>query len=112
MLTRSAFLFMTTPPTPRQVHVELMGLFLTDQFRRVAVEAVLPFVVERWRDWRGYGAAANRDNILKVMLHEADMDPVEDFNDWIEMVIQFGCAWLSIILVADFVVGGWVALCF
>jgi Calcium-activated chloride channel len=86
-----------------RLRMELAGLFVTDCVRRVVVEAAMPAIVALWtnRSLKGKRAKlfggksmTNEEKELAELTLQVDwelsLDPVEQFDDWIELVVQFG----------------------
>jgi len=73
------------------LRLELVGCFNMDTIRRVAVECVLPRVVNYFaKDKKG---ASKKDDDQEKTGHltaEAELEAYDSFDDYIEMVIQFG----------------------
>lgn len=80
-----------------RLRVELVSLFSSDTARRVTTESVLPLLVQqlgKWRARKGGGgtAAAPASSSTAAAAARLDMalEPHDDFDDYLEMVIQFG----------------------
>lgn len=90
---------------------ELVSLYTVDSIRRVATESVLPFLIERFNDYRRSAnlAAAKKDDDIKVssvvsggedeeidpreiehVVAEILRDEHEAFDEYLEMVIELG----------------------
>ena len=76
---------------------ELVSLFIVDTFRRVATESILPLVLQQ-----GTGAAAaakgeakktdaiTKDGGTPYYLDDLEKDDYEEFDDYLEIILQFG----------------------
>ncbi|EOD17321.1 hypothetical protein EMIHUDRAFT_470289 [Emiliania huxleyi CCMP1516] len=81
-----------------RLRVELVSLFSTDVFRRVFTEAVLPLLMQRLsrRRHAAASAAAKKEDGgaggggTDGGSGDLELDEHEDFDDYLEMVIQFG----------------------
>ena len=69
-----------------RLRMELVSLYTSDTVRRIATETVLPLCSAR-RGIRGGGDAASA---LRRARRDADLDEYEQFDDYLEWVIQFG----------------------
>lgn len=75
---------------------ELVSLYTVDSLRRVAVECVVPIVLQAIERARRAGAAARAkrdddvDPDVAAVVVEAARDEYESFDDYLEMVIQLG----------------------
>ena len=67
--------------------MELVSLYTSDTVRRIATETVLPLLLQRGAALRGGGDAASA---LRRARRDADLDEYEQFDDYLEWVIQFG----------------------
>nr|XP_058973340.1 anoctamin-10-like [Pocillopora verrucosa] len=76
---------------------ELVGLFWGDEIRRLVTESILPYLTEKghvWKIQRDY-AKSKKDSEEKTFIpSQAQQDIVleeyEQFDDYLEMVVQFG----------------------
>ncbi|XP_075241004.1 anoctamin-10-like [Convolutriloba macropyga] len=75
---------------------ELVGLFWGDELRRIALEVIVPFVLS-WQKSRSaekkYTTAKKEDvatEVDKQYIKELKEEEYEAFDDYLEMVIQFG----------------------
>jgi len=82
-----------------RLRVELVSLFSTDVFRRVFTEAVIPLLMQRLsrRRHAAASAAAKKEDGggaggggTDGGSGDLELDEHEDFDDYLEMVIQFG----------------------
>lgn len=75
---------------------ELVSVFLIDTFRRLAVECILPLVMQRISNGPDPAAMnkktdkVNPDNDNSDIIAQFKKDEYEIFDDYLEMVIQFG----------------------
>ncbi|ETO22183.1 hypothetical protein RFI_15014 [Reticulomyxa filosa] len=67
---------------------ELLGLFLADEIRRVVVESVLPTVYH----YVMYSSnkIIKKQSLLDKLLEEKHLEEYEYFDDYLEMITQFG----------------------
>ena len=78
------------------LRLELVGAFNVDSLRRVITECVIPFVVRSFNTDTELLSNSKKDDDLnrKVpnghLASEAELDTYDTFDDWIEMLIQFG----------------------
>ena len=70
-----------------RLRMELVSLYTSDTVRRIATETVLPLLLQRGAALRGGGDAASA---LRRARRDADLDEYEQFDDYLEWVIQFG----------------------
>jgi len=73
-----------------KLRAELVALFTADTVRRVLLETVVPMLL----NWKAVRAVATTPRTGKAsasaVAAEMEMEPYEDFDDYLEMVIQFG----------------------
>ena len=76
---------------------ELAGAFTVDTLRRVSSECVLPYVLGRYKNRKDHASKSKKNDDMNettanngYLREEADLDEYEQFDDAIEMVIQFG----------------------
>ena len=75
---------------------ELMMLFCSDCARRVAVETVIPLFLHTFKSrsinkqYRTSGEREASNESLIDLLKEVEKEPIESFDDYLEMVIQYG----------------------
>lgn len=76
---------------------ELVGLFWGDEIRRLITESLLPYVTEKshvWKIKREYARAKKGTDEKSFIPSQAQQDIVleeyEQFDDYLEMVVQFG----------------------
>ena len=78
---------------------ELVSVFNIDTFRRLLLEGVVPYVMQRigskgkkdvQAEAKKYDDLNRYDVDSSVILEELNKDGYEEFDDYIEMVIQFG----------------------
>ena len=69
-----------------QLRAELVALYTFDQVRRLLLESVLPYLVNRGK----YAAAHKRINLEDAEEEDHNLDEYETFDDYMEMVMQFG----------------------
>ena len=103
-----------------KVRSELINVFNVDTFRRLLLEGVIPFLQTKMRlQLKLYGNKSNRDlkkndfdnddsqkDIKEALLEEnVNKDDYEEFDDYIEMIIQLGyiCLFASAYSLAPFV---------
>ena len=70
-----------------RLRMELVSLYTSDTVRRIATETVLPLLLQRGAALRGGGDAASA---LRRARRDGDLDEYEQFDDYLEWVIQFG----------------------
>mmetsp|Transcript_11195 Transcript_11195/g.23869 ORF Transcript_11195/g.23869 Transcript_11195/m.23869 type:complete len:742 (-) Transcript_11195:790-3015(-) len=77
------------------LRLELVGTFSVDTFRRVFIECVIPYAVRHFS--KDPVSKAKKDDDLKEksssnghLTFEADLEEYDTFDDYIEMLIQFG----------------------
>ena len=86
-----------------RLRTELIALYSTDTARRVFLETLLPLLLQ-WRAARASPRAGSEDATAKAepswgrrraarsadLRSELELDTYDDFNDYLEMVLQFG----------------------
>ena len=93
-----------------RLRIELMSLFSVDCLRRVSFESILPFVAQRvsrassGENLNVHSAANAEDSASNQMR----LEEYDDFDDWLEMTIQFGYITL---FAAAFPLAGLIAVC-
>mmetsp|Transcript_7433 Transcript_7433/g.9223 ORF Transcript_7433/g.9223 Transcript_7433/m.9223 type:complete len:263 (+) Transcript_7433:83-871(+) len=80
-----------------KVRSELINVFNVDTFRRLLLEGVIPFITTKVRLRNKLHSIRDlkknddlNQNQQSVMEEEAEKEPYEEFDDYIEMIIQFG----------------------
>mmetsp|Transcript_30118 Transcript_30118/g.61431 ORF Transcript_30118/g.61431 Transcript_30118/m.61431 type:complete len:747 (-) Transcript_30118:50-2290(-) len=83
----------------RKLKGELVGLFNIDTFRRLLLECAVPYLLHRISSTKKRDADAQRkktdnngidENEYAPLGEEAELDPYEEFDDYLEMIIQMG----------------------
>ncbi|KAK3710543.1 hypothetical protein QZH41_009363 [Actinostola sp. cb2023] len=76
---------------------ELVGLFWGDEIRRLVTESLIPFIKEKthiWKTKRAYAKSKKDGNKGAPLPSQAQKDMVleeyDQFDDYLEMVVQFG----------------------
>jgi anoctamin-10 len=103
-----------------KVRSELINVFNVDTFRRLLLEGVIPFITTKMRLHRSRSNSYRNlqekaDMFSKYSIgEEADKEPYEEFDDYIEMIVQFGyiCLFASAYPLAPFVaiLANWVEM--
>lgn len=70
------------------LYSELVVLFIVDEFRRIGVETVLPWLTTRWEKWQLARTLEGGDH--ESVIRDHVLDYYESFDDYLEMVTQFG----------------------
>jgi len=67
---------------------EIQSIYMIDEVRRMATESVLPYILQAFNRYRsGRGVFAD---VADLVDRPEELDEWDDFNDWLEMVTQFG----------------------
>ncbi|KAJ9449415.1 Anoctamin-like protein [Diplonema papillatum] len=79
----------------RRLRHELIGLYTVDALRRVLCETVLPFIMNKAADTRKKEVMAmlkkqDASGSIVSAISEIDLPQYEAFDDYLEMVIEFG----------------------
>ncbi|XP_048585783.1 anoctamin-8 [Nematostella vectensis] len=76
---------------------ELVGLFWGDEIRRLVTESFLPYLTEKsyiWKQQREYAKKKKNDTEKAGIPSQAQQDAIleeyDQFDDYLEMVVQFG----------------------
>lgn len=75
-----------------KLRAELVALFTADTVRRVLLETIVPMALS-WRSVLATSASRRtevRDTSEEALRAELELEPYEDFDDYLEMVIQLG----------------------
>lgn len=79
------------------LRLELVGAFSVDTFRRLVTECALPYIMQtlsKKDEQKSMSASKKNDDLKQVsgssLSSEADLEEYEQFDDLIEMLIQFG----------------------
>jgi len=78
------------------LRAELVGAFNVDSLRRLFTESILPYIKRRFANKKSSGKSKKKDDDLAdtssdgVLTVEAGLDEYDQFDDYIEMLIQFG----------------------
>mmetsp|Transcript_14116 Transcript_14116/g.15956 ORF Transcript_14116/g.15956 Transcript_14116/m.15956 type:complete len:361 (+) Transcript_14116:1327-2409(+) len=81
-----------------KVRSELINVFNVDTFRRLLLEGFIPYVRTKLRLRTKWGSSRDvkknddlkNDNSTSLLEEEANKDEYEEFDDYIEMIIQLG----------------------
>ncbi len=75
------------------LRAELVGAFNVDSFRRLFTESILPYIKRRFTIKKSSGKSKKQDDDLAgsgILTVEAGLAEYDQFDDYIEMLIQFG----------------------
>ena len=80
-----------------KVRTELVNVFQVDTLRRLALEGLLPFILQKLKTRKSSKKAdiskktdSTKDAYSSRMQEDLNKDEYEQFDDYIEMIIQFG----------------------
>eukprot|EP00978_Attheya_sp_CCMP212_P000692 scaffold1386_cov55-Attheya_sp.AAC.3 len=83
-----------------RLRAELVSVFNIDTFRRMLVECILPWVMQRMSGGQKHNSAAEnkktdgttgtQNKAYQPLTEESKRDPYEQFDDYLEMVIELG----------------------
>ena len=79
-----------------RLRAELVGIFQIDTLRRVLLECIVPTLLQSVKQGhfvlpKSWNAFAQRPASLQDVLEEIEKDEYDQFDDYMEMVIQLGC---------------------
>ena len=79
-----------------RLRAELVGIFQIDTLRRVLLECIVPTFLQSVKQGhfvlpKSWNAFAQRPASLRDVLEEIEKDEYDQFDDYMEMVIQLGC---------------------
>lgn len=82
---------------------ELVGVFQIDTLRRVLLECIVPMLLQSYKhghfvlpqSWHSF---THRPATLEDILEDMEKDVYEQFDDYMEMVIQLGCTYCLTLL--------------
>lgn len=69
-----------------RLRTELMSLYYTDSFRRVAIESIMPTIIRAVSHKLNQNGKGNTSQLRE----DFDLPEYEQFDDFLEMVIEFG----------------------
>ena len=69
---------------------ELVAVFNIDSFRRIGTETILPYIIHRVKDPKGSDNDNENTNGRNNNPHDLLLDEYEQFDDYMEVLIQFG----------------------
>ncbi|XP_028413837.1 anoctamin-8-like [Dendronephthya gigantea] len=72
---------------------ELLGLFGGDEIRRLVTETIIPFITEnvsQWRIKRQFCEIHKMSKVQEQAISDSVLEEYDQFDDYLEMVMQFG----------------------
>ena len=82
-----------------RLRAELVGVFQIDTVRRAFLECIVPILVQSYQHGhfvlpKSWNSFAQRPASMEDILEDVEKDVYEPFDDYMEIVIQFGCKWM------------------